>query len=355
MGLRETIAEWVTAIKDALDFGPEFPDAMEARRVLFAQETARLQHLLEETRKAAQEKDQLIAKLQAIGAVAGSMVVDGPAYYIRRANTLEGPFCTSCFQRNHEIMRIAAASKPKGNDGTPADWVQCAKCRTPFRSDRISQYLNPARVPAASPSPAGAPAKRDESRVGSPTSPGTGLDDRRQKTDNGRQTTDDGKQKAEPQSAPSSVLRQPPSDQQREPKPSQPQNPALEETTATQKDALGTPSSNAMPRVEDPKPVSAQLAVPPEESDAPKPVKPARKPRGEPKRATGRLGKAATGETGPVEEAPQPQGIAIESPAPTPDSAMEAPSRGRTRSRTRKPKGQDSGKAMMSDRSKSTR
>jgi hypothetical protein len=348
MGLRQTISEWVTTIKDALDFGPGFPDALEARRVLFAQEAARLQHLLEETRRASQEKDQLIAKLQAAGAVAGSMVIDGPACYIRRANTLEGPFCTSCFQRNHEIMRIAPAPKPKGNDGTPADWVQCARCRTPFRSDRISQYLNPVRVPAASRSPVGAPPKRDESRLGSPTSPGIGLDDRRPKTDDRRQST-------EPQAAPSFVLRPPPSEQQGKPKPSQSQNPALEGSTTTQKDTLGTPSPNAIPRVEDPRPVSAQIAISPQESDTPKPVKTNRKPHKEPKRGTARLGKAPAAETGPVEESPQPQGIAIESPAPTPDSALEAPRPSRTRSRSRKPKDQRSEKAMMTDRSESTR
>jgi hypothetical protein len=143
MGLRQTISEWVRIIKDALDFGPEFPAAMEARHVMFAQESARLQHLLEQTRKASEEKDELIARLRATGAVSGNMVVDGPAYYIKKANTLDGPFCTSCFQQNHEIMRITPAPKPKGADQTPADWVQCGRCKTPFRSDRISQYLNP--------------------------------------------------------------------------------------------------------------------------------------------------------------------------------------------------------------------
>jgi hypothetical protein len=184
MGLRQTISEWVRIIKDALDFGPEFPAAMETRHVLFAQESARLQHLLEQTRKASEEKDELIAKLRAAGAVSGNMVVDGPAYYIKKANTLDGPFCTSCFQRNHEIMPIASAPKPRGANETPADWVQCGRCKTPFRSDRISQYLNP--------------------------SMGMGPDDRGQKTE-------DGRQKTELQSHPSSVLRHPSSNQ--EPKP----------------------------------------------------------------------------------------------------------------------------------------
>ncbi len=371
MGLRQTISEWVTAIKDALDLGAEFPDAMEARRVLFAQESARLQHLLEQTQKASQEKDQLIAKLQAVGAAAGSMVVDGPAYYIRRANTLEGPFCTSCFQRSHEVMRIAPAPKPKGGEGTPADWVQCTKCRTPFRSDRISQYLNPARVPSASGARAEVLLQPDKARSGSPAGQRTGPQDRRQTTegkeprtdDRGQETEDRGqraedrKQKVEPPSHPSTVLRQPPSDQLYQPKSTQPQNSALPGTAATQKDTLRTPSPspNAMPCVEDPKPAPAPIAVAPQESDAPKPVKTTRKPRKDPKRSTARLERVPTAETGPAEEAPQPQSIIVESPAPTLDAASEAPRPSRTRSRSRKAKDQRSGKAMMTDRSKSTR
>ena len=362
MGLRQTISEWVTTIKEALDFGPEFPDAREARRVLFAQESARLQHLLEQTQKASQEKDQLIARLQTVGAVAGNMVVDGPAYYIRRANTLDGPFCTSCFQRNHEIMRIASAPKPRGADGTPTDWVQCARCKTPFRSDRISQYLNPVRVPTGSLSPAGgdpqretsrcgprALPKRDESRLAPPTSQGTGPDDRRPQTEDRRQST-------ELQSHSSSVLLHPPSDSEPEPKLPQSQNPTPEGSTATQKEALGTlsESRNAMPRVEDPKPASAPIAVPPQESDAPKPLKTARQPRKEAKRGTSRLGKAPPGETGSVEEAPPSPDITMGNPAPTAGSALEAPSPSRTRSRTRKPKDQRSAKAMATDRSKRT-
>jgi hypothetical protein len=390
MGLRQTISGWVTVIKDALDFGPGFPDVMETRRVLFAQESARLQHLLEQTRKASQEKDQLIVKLQAIGAVAGTMVVDGPAYYIRRANALEGPFCTSCFQRNHEIVRITAAPKPKGQDGTPADWVQCARCKTPFRSDRISQFLNPVRVPIGGLAPAGgdrdpsretmrlgrvpnrdasrlgarpdpqrellrqgpqALPQRDEPRLGSPTGQRTGPDDRRQKTEDARQST-------EPQSHPPSVLLHPPSDSEPEPNPPQtPQNPALGESSAKQGEALATPSqaSDAIPRAGESEPASAPTTAPPQESDTPKPVKAAPKRREEPKRDPLDLGEAPARETGPMQEAPPAQGVAMESTAPTPNSAPEAPRPGRTRSRARKPKDQRSGKAMGTHRSKPTR
>lgn len=154
MGLRQTITEWIRIAKDTLDFGPEFPAAIEARHVELAEKLARLQSLLAQARKASQEKDELIAKLQAAGGVAGNVVLDGPVCFIRKENTLEGPYCTSCFQQNHETSRILPASGPTGTDGPATDWVECTKCRTPFCSERISHYLNPS--PAASAPVAGA-------------------------------------------------------------------------------------------------------------------------------------------------------------------------------------------------------
>ncbi len=149
MGLRQTLAEWIRIAKDTLDFGPEFPTAMEAHRLGITEKLTKLQSLLEQTRKASQEKDQLIAKLQAAGGVTGEMVLDGPVYFIRKTNTFEGPFCTSCFQQNHETSRVVSASQPTGADGPATDWAQCAKCRTPFRSERIGQFLNPGLAASA--------------------------------------------------------------------------------------------------------------------------------------------------------------------------------------------------------------
>ncbi len=295
MGLRQTISEWVRIMKDALDFGPEFPAAMEARHAMFAQESARLQHLLEQTRKASQEKDELIARLQAAGAVTGNMVVDGPAYYIRRANTLDGPFCTSCFQRNHEITRIAPAPKPKDADETSTDWVRCAGCKTPFRSDRISQYLNPGKG------------------AGSDDKPQM-TEDGRQKTENRAQKTEDRGQKTELQASPSSVLYHPPSDQEPEPKPPQ-----------ARSSALWSPSPDARPSVENAKPAPAQPAASPEGNDVPKPIKIVRKPRRTPKRDAAPLEEAPTGETQPAEKDPQAPKVAVGSPS-------------RARPRTRKPR-----------------
>ncbi len=295
MGLRQTISEWVRIMKDALDFGPEFPAAMEARHAMFAQESARLQHLLEQTRKASQEKDELIARLQAAGAVTGNMVVDGPAYYIRRANTLDGPFCTSCFQRNHEITRIAPAPKPKDADETSTDWVQCAGCKTPFRSDRISQYLNPGK--------------------------GTGSDNEPQKAEDGRQKTQDRVQKTELQAHPLS-------DPEPEPKPPQ-----------ARSSTLWSPSPDARPSVETAKPAPAQPAASPEENDAPKPVRTARKPRRTPKCDAAPSGETLAGETQPAEKEPQAPQIAVGSLS-------------RTQPRTRKPRNPRPERTKTADRSK---
>jgi hypothetical protein len=148
MGLRQTISQWIATVKDALDFGPEFPAVMTDHRVKLTEELTKLQNLLDQTQQAAKEKDELIAQLQATGAVRGNMIVDESAYYVKKDNTLDGPFCMSCFQQNHEIAHIVAAPKPKGADGDPSEWVQCGKCQTPFRSQRIGQYLNPPRTAA---------------------------------------------------------------------------------------------------------------------------------------------------------------------------------------------------------------
>ena len=143
MGLRQTVSEWITVTKDALDFGPEFPAAMAAHHRLFDAEMSRLAYLLEQTQQAAREKDRLIARLQAAGATQGLLVIDGPACFIRKGNLLDGPFCMSCFHQRHEAVRIEPAGQPQGADGPAAEWVQCARCRTPFRSERLGQFLNP--------------------------------------------------------------------------------------------------------------------------------------------------------------------------------------------------------------------
>ena len=307
MGLRQTISEWMRIIKDGLDFGPEFPAAMEARHVMFAQESARLQHLLDQTRKAAQEKDELIARLRAAGVVTGNMVVDGPAYYIKQANTLDGPFCTSCFQRNHEINRIASAPKPKGADGTPADWVQCARCQTPFRSDRIRQYLNPTI--------------------------GAGPDDIQQTTEDISQKTEDTSPKTEDTS---------PKTEDTSPK-------TEERGQTTEVPALSAPTLPPPSADQGPEPTLVQTLVCPPEDDAPKPAKTARKPRRDrgsraQRSAMASLTKRPAGQQpaelaeSRLEKAPTSETELEEKGSGMEDPVLQAPRPSRTRPRTRKPK-----------------
>jgi hypothetical protein len=148
MGLRQTISQWIANVKDALDFGPEFPAVVTDHRVKFTEELTKLQDLLDQTQRAAQEKDELIARLQAAGAVRGNMIIDGFAYFVKSNHSLDGPFCLSCFQQNHQIAHIVPAPKPEEADGAPSEWVQCGRCQVPFRSQRIGQYLNPRETAA---------------------------------------------------------------------------------------------------------------------------------------------------------------------------------------------------------------
>jgi hypothetical protein len=162
MGLRQTISEWIRIAKDTFDFGPEFPAALTARRVRVAEELTELRRLLEETQKTAREKDELIAKLQAAATIEGNMVVDGAAYFVRKDHLLEGPFCTACFQQSHETNRIVPTPRPEGAEEDSSDWVQCTQCQMPFRSERISEYLNPR--PAVPAQPAAPPEEDEEAK-----------------------------------------------------------------------------------------------------------------------------------------------------------------------------------------------
>lgn len=146
MGLRQTIAQWVDNVRDALDFGTEFPTTVEDHRATFVEELNKLQELLHEAHQAAREKDELIAQLQETGATRGDMIIDRHAYYVQRGSVLEGPFCLSCFEQKHQMARLVPAPIPEGEEGTAEEWIQCGQCRTPFRSERIGEYLHPRKT-----------------------------------------------------------------------------------------------------------------------------------------------------------------------------------------------------------------
>jgi hypothetical protein len=161
MGFRQRFSEWIRNTKDTLDFGPEFPAALASHRLTFTKELTRLQYLLEEARRAAQEKDELIARLRAQVAIISEMVFAGPAYFIRKLKAFDGPYCTRCFQQDHKAVRIVSAPLPEGGDASTNDWVQCVHCRTAFRSELIGPFLNPGRTAPAAPRDAAGPAAPD--------------------------------------------------------------------------------------------------------------------------------------------------------------------------------------------------
>jgi hypothetical protein len=139
----ECILRHVRTIKEALDLDEE-PPTLTNQLVQLKQQVAQLQSRLDESHKLSTEKDELIAELQAVAALKDNMIVDGPAYFVKKdGGALDGPFCTPCFGRGHETVRIIPAAKPKDGEGDKSEWVQCSKCKTPFRSQRLSEYLNP--------------------------------------------------------------------------------------------------------------------------------------------------------------------------------------------------------------------
>jgi hypothetical protein len=163
MGLRRILSRYFVG---AFDFGGELPSVVAGHRSQSTQDTTNLRRALEEAQEACRHKDELIARLQAgesakteavqiemanTEMVMAEMVTDGPAYYVRRHDSLDGPFCTSCFQRNHEMNRVECAAKSPQARGVSSDWVKCVKCQVPFHSDRVSRYLNLHATAAAKP------------------------------------------------------------------------------------------------------------------------------------------------------------------------------------------------------------
>jgi hypothetical protein len=97
-----------------------------------------------------EEKDQAIARLQEAMAVKGEMVLEGSAYFSRQDDKIvDGPFCTCCFDRDHQRIRLVPGAKPEGAPGRPSEWVQCPNCRTPFRSKKASDYIKGQQAEAA--------------------------------------------------------------------------------------------------------------------------------------------------------------------------------------------------------------
>lgn len=142
MELLVPILDRVKAIWQLFDLERQ-PPMLLNRLVYLKQQMAELQRRLDETQRRADEKDEQIAKLQDIVAVKDDLITNGAAYYIKKdSDTLDGPFCASCFRHSHVMVRIASASHEEGPDGQPLTPIQCLNCRTPFALERSEDCSN---------------------------------------------------------------------------------------------------------------------------------------------------------------------------------------------------------------------
>ena len=78
----------------------------------------------------------------------GEIVSEHCAYWRKNdlGNIIEGPFCTSCFITESALRPLVQAEKPIDYAGDDWEWVQCTKCRAPFRQKQVGQYLKSHKV-----------------------------------------------------------------------------------------------------------------------------------------------------------------------------------------------------------------
>jgi len=90
------------------------------------------------------KKDETIKKLREALELKGNMKCEHSAYWLKddQGNTIDGPFCTNCFDNEHDTRRLVQGGIPSGGAGHHWEWVQCPKCNKPFRQKHVGVYLN---------------------------------------------------------------------------------------------------------------------------------------------------------------------------------------------------------------------
>ena len=90
------------------------------------------------------EKDETIEKLKTALELKGKMVCEHSAYWIKddQGSKTDGPFCTNCFDNEHATRRLVQGGKPSNKGGHDWSWIQCPKCKVPFRQEALGRYLN---------------------------------------------------------------------------------------------------------------------------------------------------------------------------------------------------------------------
>jgi len=90
------------------------------------------------------KKDEIIKKLKEALEPKGNMECEHSAYWLKddEGKITGGPFCQNCFDNGHDYRCLVQAGKPSGKAGRPWEWVQCPKCKVPFRQQKVGVYLN---------------------------------------------------------------------------------------------------------------------------------------------------------------------------------------------------------------------
>jgi hypothetical protein len=151
MELPEIITRPVQMFREAFDLEKDIDSpGLAVQLVELKEQLTQLRGLLDEARDLSEQKDAVIAQLQAAMAAKGEMVLEGSAYFARQGDkTVDGPFCTCCFDRDGRRVRLVPGAKPQGAPGRQSEWVQCPHCRTPFRSRQASEQRTGQKAKAA--------------------------------------------------------------------------------------------------------------------------------------------------------------------------------------------------------------
>jgi hypothetical protein len=97
-----------------------------------------------EQAKTIEEKDKRIEQLEDALTMKGNMKCQHSAYWHinESGNILDGPYCSKCWDIDHLLCRLVQAPTFPSGAGHSWEWIQCQKCKAPFRSSKAGQYIN---------------------------------------------------------------------------------------------------------------------------------------------------------------------------------------------------------------------
>jgi hypothetical protein len=135
MELIDLIAGSLKTVKEGLDLDPKHDFSLAAQVVELRARIADLQRLLDEAERDLKERDELIAQLRAAIPATDEMLVEGAAWFLQRSGEIvDGPFCTACFTRHRQTVRLLDVSESDDGPGQGSGWMQCPTCAVPIRS-----------------------------------------------------------------------------------------------------------------------------------------------------------------------------------------------------------------------------